>query len=229
MALTKLAIFDVAGTTAKDDDLVVRAFQKAVIGMGVEPDSADLAEKTDYVNATMGQRKIDVFLHLFDGDLDLANQAHDKFVAAYIELVSAGELEEFEGISDFFRELRNRGIGIAITTGFPREILDRILTNLNWLPLIDVSVASSEVDEGRPAPDMIFRSIELFNVTTGANVSSEEIVVVGDTQADMQSGVRAGAPLVVGVTSGAHSATELAAAGATTVLIGSTELLSLLG
>ena len=120
-------------------------------------------------------------------------------------------------MSDFFRELRKRGIGIGITTGFPREILDPIIFELGWAELIDTSVAASEVNAGRPAPDMIFRSIELYNKEKNLDVKPEEVAVAGDTESDMKAGQSAGASVVLGVTSGAHSAEELRAAGATEV------------
>ncbi|MEI8066127.1 MAG: HAD hydrolase-like protein [Actinomycetes bacterium] len=224
MALVKMAIFDVAGTTAQDDGLVVRAFQGAVISMGIDPNSDQFQEMTKYVIATMGVRKIDVFLHLFDGNSILAEEAHEKFVAGYIDLVKAGELEEFEGVSNLFRKLREADVAIGITTGFPREILDRIISNLGWSSLIDTSVAASEVDTGRPAPDMILRSIELFNVQTGAHVSPSEVAVIGDTESDMGSGINAQVKFIVGVTSGAHNEERLKSHGATHVLSHSTDL-----
>jgi len=83
--------------------------------------------------------------------------------------------------------------------------------------LIDTSVAASEVNAGRPAPDMIFRSIELYNKEKNLDVKPEEVAVAGDTESDMKAGQSAGASVVLGVTSGAHSAEELRAAGATEV------------
>ncbi|MEI6649465.1 MAG: HAD hydrolase-like protein [Actinomycetes bacterium] len=228
MALTKLVVFDVAGTTAKDDGLVVKAFQNAITSMGISPDSSEFGEMTDYVNATMGQRKIDVFTHLFGGDEIKAHEAHDRFVVAYMELVANGELEEFEGISDFFRILRSKEVGVAITTGFPREILDLILAKLGWNEVIDVSVAASEVASGRPAPDMILKSLEIFSQLTSSTIGLDQVIVVGDTESDVESGVRAGVSTIVGVTSGARSRDSLEAAGATHVFAYATKVIGLI-
>ena len=228
MALTKLVVFDVAGTTAKDDGLVIKAFQDAIVSMGVVKSSPEFNAMTQYVIDTMGQRKLDVLTHLFEGDLEKANQAHDRFVAGYLELVANGELEEFEGITDFFKTLRSKGVGVAITTGFPREILDLILEKLAWSEFIDLSVAASEVAEGRPAPDMIFRSVELFNVIKGASIGMDDVIVVGDTETDMESGVRSGASIVVGVTSGSRPREGLEEAGATHVFAFSTKIIELI-
>ena len=220
----KFAIFDVAGTTAQDGGLVVEAFQSAMISLGTASGSPELEKMTDYVNATMGERKIDVFMHLCDGDSKRANLAHDRFVESYIGLVTAGKLEEFPGITDLFTRLRSNGIAVAITTGFPRDILDNIIDCLKWAPHIDFSVAASEVAMGRPAPDMIFRCIDLYNKRFNTHISAEDAAVIGDTESDMRSGVTAGAYLVVGVDTGTHTPDQLFHAGATHVLHGAVEL-----
>ena len=222
----KLAVFDVAGTTAKDEGLVVKAFVSAAISQGVECNSERMNAMVRYVEETMGQRKMDVFLHLFDNNQVIAEAAHNRFVTAYLELVANGELEEFSGITDFFKVLRAQNIGIAITTGFPREILDLIIKSLKWTDLIDVSVAASEVKNGRPAPDMIFRSMELFSAKSGLELTPNEIAVIGDTVSDVQSGISAQAKYVVGINSGTHPSSSLTAAGATHVLTAATQLLT---
>jgi phosphonatase-like hydrolase len=220
----KLAGFDVAGTTAHDDGLVVEAFQNAMVSMGVESNSPEMAKMTEYVNATMGQRKIDVFTHLCDNDMERANIAHDRFIESYTSLVDQGKLQEFDGVTALFDQLRSRGIAISITTGFPREILQPIIDGLHWADHIDFSVAASEVGQGRPAPDMIFKSIELYNEKFEAEITGAEVAVIGDTESDMKSGVAAGAQIIAGVKSGARSSEQLLEAGATNVLEFATDL-----
>ena len=220
----KLAIFDVAGTTAQDGGLVVEAFQGAMASMGTPLGTPEMDRMTDYVNATMGQRKIDVFMHLCDGDADRANKAHDRFVEGYINLVKAGKLQEFAGVSDLFNRLRENGIAVGITTGFPRDILDSVIDGLKWASIIDFSVAASEVAQGRPAPDMIFRTIELYNERYMTHISANDVAVIGDTESDMQAGVTAGAQIIAGVSTGAHNPEQLFHAGATHVLEGAVYL-----
>ena len=223
MAEVKLVVLDVAGTTANDGGLVVKAFQMAMAD--TQPSAEKFASMTEYVIATMGERKIDVFMHLCNEDEQVAFAAHERFVISYTDLVAQGELVEFDGVSGFFRELRRRGIGIGITTGFPRAILDPIIYSLGWATLIDLSVAASEVDQGRPAPDMIFRALDIYNKAHGLDLHADQLAVAGDTESDMKAGVTAGAAIVLGVTSGAHSEMKLRATGASDI---SSTVLSLL-
>ena len=228
MGQIKLVTFDVAGTTAKDDGLVVKAATQAMEFIGVESGSATMLDVVDYVNATMGQRKIDVFMHLCNNDINKAEEAHDIFIESYISFVKKGELAEFDGISQLFKELKKLGIGVAITTGFPREILDPIISNLNWEDLIDISVAASEVSAGRPAPDMILKSIAEWNYLKSCEISPAEVLVIGDTESDIKSGIAAGATQSIGVLTGAHVKEQLERAGATSVLQSATQLLTLI-
>lgn len=226
MAKIKLVVLDVAGTTAEDDGLVIKAFTNAMEPFGLTND--ELVVMTEYVKATMGQRKIDVFLHLCNGDADLADAAHERFVTSYTDLVAMGELHEFAGVSDFFKELKSKGIGVGISSGFPRSILDVIINVLKWQEIIDVSVAASEVAQGRPAPDMIFRAMEIYNAQKGLDLHPSDVAVAGDTQSDMAAGASAGAAVILGVTSGTHSEDELWDAGATDVATSVKQLLVLL-
>ena len=223
----KMAIFDVAGTTAQDGGLVVEAFQSAMVSMGTSLGTPEMERMTNYVNATMGERKIDVFMHLCDGNSERANIAHDRFIENYISLVNAGKLREFEGITDLFDQLRESGVAVSITTGLPRDILQTIIDSPKWAPHIDFSVASSEVAKGRPAPDMIYRAIELYNKRFTTHIGAEDTAVIGDTEADIKAGVSAGASIIAGVSTGAHNPEQLFHAGATHVLEGSVHLPSI--
>ncbi|MEI6038402.1 MAG: HAD hydrolase-like protein [Actinomycetes bacterium] len=227
MGAIKLVVFDVAGTTATDDGLVVKAFMEAMIEQGATRNSEELGRMVAYVEETMGQRKMDVFMHLCNGDVSAAEETHENFIEQYNTLVSSGELAEFDGISQLFATLRANNIGVAITTGFPRQLLSAILNDLEWRDRIDLSVASDEVAAGRPAPDMIMRSIDLYRNLSNEEIEPNNVIVVGDTASDMQSGVLAGARYIVGVTSGAHDIDQLKSAGATHILSSATELLTL--
>jgi len=223
----KMAVFDVAGTTAKDGGLVVQAFESAMAAMGSKLGTPEMDEMIKYVNSTMGERKIDVFMHLCGNDSGKANDAHDRFVESYIRLVKAGKLQEFDGVTALFDQLRERGISVGITTGFPRDILDSVISGLGWAPHLDFSVAASEVAQGRPAPDMIFRCIELYNSHFTAQITAADIAVIGDTESDMRAGVNAGAQIIAGVCTGAHKSDQLLRAGATHMLDAAVDLHSI--
>nr|WP_261386482.1 HAD family hydrolase [Streptomyces sp. BK340] len=203
-----------AGTTVADGGLVERAFAAAAAELGVEPGSADHAEKLDYVRATMGESKISVFRHLF-GDESRAQRANTAFEKAYGDLVDAGLIAPVPGAREAIEELMGSGRTVVLTTGFARVTQDAVLAALGWQDLVPLTLCPADAGgRGRPFPDMV---LEAF-VRTKAAADVRQVAVAGDTSYDVLSGVRAGAGLVAGVRTGAHGDTEFRAAGATFVL-----------
>ncbi|MGW0764023.1 HAD family hydrolase [Streptomyces sp. NPDC002676] len=210
----RLVVLDMAGTTVADGGLVERAFEAAAAELGVEPGSADHAEKLDYVRATMGESKISVFRHLFGAE-DLAQRANTAFEKAYGDLVDAGLIAPVPGAREAIEELTAGGRTVVLTTGFARVTQDAILDALGWKDLVPLTLCPADAGgRGRPYPDMV---LEAF-VRTKAAEDVRQVAVVGDTSYDVLSGVRAAAGLVAGVRTGAHGDDAFRAAGATHVL-----------
>ena len=218
----RLVAFDVAGTTVNDDGLVVAAFKAAFEKSQPELWPEKGAIWTQYAIDTMGQSKIHVFTELL-GDIEKARAANVAFEEAYMNEVAEQGISPIAGTLEIFAHLRERGIAIALTTGFSRSTLDPMLFELGWLGLIDASVTPEEAGRGRPHPDMLNFLANKFNIQ-----SPELVMVVGDTAADMQSGVAFGATNIVGVLSGAHDQETLHDAGATSVINSIADLSSLI-
>jgi phosphonatase-like hydrolase len=206
-AAVELVVFDVAGTTILDGDLVIEAMVKAF-------KHCDVPVDREAIRARMGIAKPVAIRDLLRlradtiSDVDeMVADVHDKFLT---ELTSdyrhAADVREADGASELFRHLHDRGIKIALDTGFSRAILDVLLSRFDWMSqrLVDISVTSDEVERGRPAPDLIHRAMLLSGASSPATVMK-----VGDTPADIASGHAAGCGCVVGVTYGTHSAHEL--------------------
>lgn len=208
----QMIAFDVAGTTVKDDGIVIRAFAKAFSRVVPQLWELKSNEFTEYAIETMGQSKIEVFTALLE-DVELAKQAAVDFEDAYLELVQDEGVAEMPGASELFLALRTAGISTALTTGFSRPTLDAILGRLGWDDLVDFTVTPAEVGLGRPSPLMLQRAAAELGVSHPA-----ACVVVGDTQSDMEAALAFGAGEVVGVLSGAHNRETLAGAGATSVV-----------
>ncbi|MFE7465110.1 phosphonatase-like hydrolase [Streptomyces sp. NPDC057499] len=209
-----LIVLDMAGTTVADGGLVEQAFSVAAERLGVEPGSADHAEKLDYVRATMGESKISVFRHLF-GDEQRAQQANTAFESAYGELVDGGRIAPVPGARDAIERLKDEGRTVVLSTGFARVTQDAILAALGWQDLVDLTLCPADAGgRGRPYPDMVLAAF----LRTGAVDGVQQVVVAGDTSYDMLSGVRSGAGIVAGVLTGAHDKDQLTRNGATHVL-----------
>jgi phosphonoacetaldehyde hydrolase len=92
------------------------------------------------------------------------------------------------GVADTAAELRRRGIAIGSTSGYTREMMDRVTGSAaaeGYAP--DAVVAVDEVARGRPSPFMAQRAMERLDVWPAA-----ACVKVGDTVSDVEEGLNAG-------------------------------------
>src|SRR5207247_554402 len=64
------------------------------------------------------------------------------------------------GVHETFERLKAGGIGVAVTTGFDREVVEAVLAGVSWAGLLDAWICGGDVPRGRPAPFMIFRAME---------------------------------------------------------------------
>ncbi|MCA9522919.1 MAG: phosphonoacetaldehyde hydrolase [Myxococcales bacterium] len=116
----------------------------------------------------------------------------ERFVPMQLELLRAGEYHTLlPGVADVVTELQSRGVGIGITTGFTREMLDLLLAGAKAQGFVpDVSVAGDEVETPRPHPFMVVKNLERMGVLNLRN-AMRLTVKVDDTV----SGAGEGAPL----------------------------------
>ena len=203
----QLAVLDMAGTTVFDGDAVNDCLRQAL------REVTRFDPSRDRVNQVMGLPKREAITRLLhvqhaDGpDTQLVERALNEFERRMLQYYRESPLvRPVEGATRVFGQLRERGIKVGLDTGFSRRIADAVIERLEWTmgEVIDAYVASDDVAAGRPAPDMIYRLMELTGVSQAAGV-----IKVGDTPADLLQGAAAGCGAVIGVTSGSHTADEL--------------------
>ena len=204
----ELAVLDIAGTTVFDDDAVNACLRRSLLSM------AGVEVNRDAANRVMGLPKPVAIRALLEDAKGV--RAADSKVTQVLEeferqmfdyYANDPAVQEIEGASEVFRQLRAAGIRIGLDTGFSRRITNAIVARLGWLEAshVDATVASDEVAAGRPAPDMVFRLMEQCRVSSPVKVAK-----VGDTPADLLEGAAAGCGAVIGVLSGSHTADQLA-------------------
>jgi phosphonatase-like hydrolase len=204
----RLTVFDVAGTTILDDDAVIDAIETTLGAGGVH------AER-HAIKALMGVPKPLAIRELLSADPTVPNreidqrtdEMHAAFVGRLLDRYRSDPM--IRAVPDtvrVFRKLRHAGIRVALDTGFSRDVLNVLLDRLGWgLDIVGVTVASDEVEKGRPHPHMIHRAMQLTGIDDPGVVAK-----VGDTPADIEQGRAARCGLVVGVTYGTHTRDELA-------------------
>src|SRR5438309_2061055 len=121
----KLVIFDMAGTTVLDSGEVPAAFSAALAQQGIKVTAEEL-------KAIRGASKRQAVLDLTPPGPDRQVRAEAAYVAFKQELsrqYSQG-VRAVPGAVETFAWLRQRGVKIALNTGFDREITEMLLTGL---------------------------------------------------------------------------------------------------
>lgn len=192
----ELVIFDLAGTTVEDHGEVPAAFIAALADHGVEVTLQQVKE-------VRGASKRQALLHFIPAgpqQARLAEEAYASFRAHLARLYASGGVRAIPGAEQAFHRLRERGVRVALNTGFDRDTTGLLLGALGWNNgIVDAVVCGDDVPQGRPAPYLIFRAME----AAGAQ-SVHKVTAVGDTILDLQAGENAGVRWNIGVLSGAH-------------------------
>lgn len=218
MTQLRLVVFDMAGTTIQDKKEVETCFAQAC-------KLTHLEVSDERILALQGYSKIHVFKLLWGerlGDThpelkEKSNQSYQVFTEILEKHYQENDILPTDGCLEILSFLRENNIKIALTTGFYRKVTNMILQKVGWLngldenhinssgeSMIDMSIASDEVEKGRPEPFMIQKAMKTFGIK-----DPKEVINIGDTPSDLQSGVRAGCRLSLGLTNGTHTHDQL--------------------
>ncbi|MGH3381432.1 MAG: HAD family hydrolase [Actinoallomurus sp.] len=208
-----LACLDLAGTSVADGGVVEKAFAEALATQGVVPGTEAYGRSMTRVRAARGQSKLGVFRQIFSDD-DRARAANHSFERSYDSIIDRVGLTPIPGAEAAIDKLTDAGVHVCLTTGLGRATLGRVIDTLGWWKRADLLICPDDAGgRGRPHPDMILTAALRLQVE-----DVRHIAVCGDTASDMLSGHRAGASIIAGVLTGAHTRPQLESAGATHVL-----------
>lgn len=190
-----LVIFDMAGTTIEDRGQVPSAFASTLAANGI-------VLSADQITRVRGAAKRQAIRQLLpDARADQADRIYAEFRAALAKAYEDRGVRSIAGADAVIADLRAKGIKVALTTGFDRDIVTLIMATVGWhRQTLDAVVCGDDVVNGRPAPDMILLAMRRAGVDDAAQVAN-----VGDTTLDLESAARAGVRWNVGVLSGAHA------------------------
>ena len=188
-------------------DNVNIAFQDAMSESGIEVNREE-------VNEVMGMPKPLAIRIMMEKKLSaeqITEERNEEIYQLFLKKMidfyeNDPSVREMEGASDTFKKLKEMGVKVGIDTGFARPIAQVIIDRLGWETnnLIDASVTSDEVKNGRPHADLALKVMELTGVSNAL-----EVAKVGDTPSDLGEGKAAGCALNIGVASGAYTKEEL--------------------
>lgn len=203
----QLVVFDLAGTTVKDNQDVPRTLQQSLATHEITVPIASASRLMGIPKPVAIKALIKESNPSQPVEEKMVDEIHRTFISSMIRFYEEDPtVDEKVGVSEILSLLKSNGVKVVMDTGFDRATTDPLIKRMKWLDknLIDGSVTSDEVTNGRPFPDMIYHAMKLTHVT-----DCKQVAKVGDTQSDMLEGTNAGCGWVIGVTTGAYSRQEL--------------------
>jgi phosphonatase-like hydrolase len=198
----KYVVLDMGGTIIQDHGEVPAALTSALGKRGIPASPEEIAD-------WRGSSKRGMVKHFVERSTTPATQQPALIDSIYADFSQQtdkayADVQPIAGAEEALKEMRAMGLLLGTTTGFGRELTDAVIAHLGWKKYFVVNVSSDDVEDGRPAPYMLFRAMETAHVD-----EVRSIMAVGDTVLDLQAGNNCGAGQVIGVTSGVNTEAKL--------------------
>jgi len=203
----KMVVFDMAGTTVNENNLVYKTVQTAINDAGFELTLEQvLAEGAGKEKLQAITDILSIYFNITDAEL--ADRIYSNFSRQLDEAYATAPLLPQPNATDLFAALRERGIYTVLNTGYSRTVAQNIIDKLGWTEgtTYDLLVTASDVAGSRPEPDMVKYAADHFGIST------TDTIKVGDSIIDIEEGKNANCALSVGITTGAHTAEQLQSA-----------------
>ena len=205
----KLLVCDMAGTIINEKNIVYNSLAIALEKVGCPTNN--IQQKS-----WPGRDKREILKEFIELNNDNSDIKHHTAIVHKAETIFMEELEDQyfkkdnislidkDNLICLFDRLRINGVKVALNTGYPKPLQEKLIKHFNLYDKIDDYISSSNVTIGRPYPYMIHRLSERNNIKDMKSVAK-----IGDTINDMREGKNAGCGLTIGVLTGANTKSEL--------------------
>jgi phosphonatase-like hydrolase len=221
----ELVVFDMAGTTVDEDNVVYKTVQQVINEEGF---NVSLAEVLKYGAGKEKHQAISDVLSACTALTDInlvADSAFSKFKIALKNAYDSLEIKSFEGTEQLFKDLRKSDIKVVLNTGYDSKTAHLLLDRLGWIvgETIDGLVTADNVENGRPEGDMIILAMKKTGI-----LDARKVLKVGDSAIDIEEGKNANCGITAGVLTGAQNRIQIQEANPTYIIESLNELRAIL-
>ena len=221
--MIKMVVFDMAGTTVDEDNVVYKTLQKAINEAGVD---VSFEEVLLHGAGKEKEKAIkDILLSVGVVNSQVTSDAFAYFLTHLQLAYTILPIKPQPGANEVFKSLKKKGLFVVLNTGYNLETAQSLIQKLGWQigQDFDALVTASDVPNNRPMPDMIHLAMQQFGIT-----DATEVVKVGDSAIDIEEGKNAGCSITIGITTGAHTKAQLGAANPSFIVNSLEEILPLI-
>jgi HAD superfamily hydrolase (TIGR01509 family) len=210
--LIAAALFDVDGTLVDSNYLHAVTWWQAFLQAGHEVPMARIHRAIGMGSDQLLDKLLPASRER-DADGEI-RAAHSALYATYWS-----RLRPLPGAAELLRACQERGLRVVLASSADEREFAILRTALDAEDAIDEATSSADVEQSKPAADLVQVALER------AGVSAAEAVFVGDTVWDVQACRKAGVRCI-GLLSGGIGRDELLGAGAAQVYNGPADLLA---
>ncbi len=200
-----MVVFDMAGTTINEDNIVYKTIQKVLNNAGNNFSLQQVLaigagkEKRSAIRSIMETKYGKI-------STDYVEELYNIFSIELTNAYNTNEIYAQNGALNVLNQLKEKSIITILNTGYNSEIANLILEKINWKAgrEFDHLITASDVKNARPEPDMILLAMDTFNINNPYIVAK-----VGDSIIDIEEGKNAGCGITIGITTGAHTYEQL--------------------
>ncbi len=177
----KAIIFDLDGTIIDNEWVYDRSFCEVLKELQI---SCEELNHVPGIGVKENWEKMVPKLGINKSPEELAERTEE----AYLRRLS--EIKVREGVRNFLRYLRGRGIKTLLATSTTKELATKVLEATDLAPLFDFQVFGDEVTQKKPAPDLFLKALD------SAKLLPREVIVVEDSPAGLAAAKNAGIKVI---------------------------------
>ncbi|MBU5430594.1 HAD family hydrolase [Kineothrix sp. MSJ-39] len=181
--MKKAVIFDLDGTLTNTLKSLWKSTNMALATAGLPPHEIDSYKYF----AGNGAKELIRKSLIADGDTELVH--FDSVMEAYnsiFEEYCMYEVKPYDGIPELLKELKERGLHLAVNSNKPQPRTVDVVEQIFGKDTFDLLVGQCEERKRKPAPDGVNYILDKLHL------NKEDVLYIGDTCTDMQTGKSAG-------------------------------------
>lgn len=181
--MKKAVIFDLDGTLTNTLKSLWKSTNMALATAGLPPHEIDSYKYF----AGNGAKELIRKSLIADGDTELVH--FDSVMEAYnriFEEYCMYEVKPYDGIPELLKALKEKGLHLAVNSNKPQPRTVDVVEKIFGKDTFDLLVGQCEERRRKPAPDGVNYILEQLHL------NKEDVLYIGDTCTDMQTGKSAG-------------------------------------
>lgn len=181
--MKKAVIFDLDGTLTNTLKSLWKSTNMALATAGLPPHEIDSYKYF----AGNGAKELIRKSLIADGDTELVH--FDSVMEAYnriFEEYCMFEVKPYDGIPELLKALKEKGLHLAVNSNKPQPRTVDVVEEIFGKDTFDLLVGQCEERRRKPAPDGVNYILEQLHL------NKEDVLYIGDTCTDMQTGKSAG-------------------------------------